>query len=68
MGGMIWHLGIAYLKPEDALHGPSPECLRNPPFCTRNGIAFYDDVLSTEDINVMVGSFRVLTGNVTDIF
>ena len=27
MGGMIWHLGIAYLKPEDVVDGPSLECL-----------------------------------------
>ena len=59
---MIWHLGIAYLNPEDVLDGPSLECLGNLPFCIRNGILFYDDVLNLEDIDIVIGLYWVLTG------
>lgn len=62
MGGIVWRWAVEYLNPEDALQGPSSECLKTQPVCSNNGVEYYDDALSPCEINVVLGSHRVFTG------
>ena len=61
MGGVVWRWAMEFLKPEDVLFGPSHECLRGPPVCTRNGIDYYDDFLNDSELRTIVGCYRVPT-------
>ena len=63
MGGVLWRWAIEFLKPEDALEGPSPQCFQNAPVCTKNGVRYYDDSLSRDECGVILGCYRVLTGS-----
>ena len=67
MGGIQWQWAIEYLKPKDALEGPSSECLTTTPVCTINGVNYYDNYLFDSEIDLLVGSYVVET-SVFDIY
>ena len=67
MGGVLWRWATVYLEPEDALLGPSYECLKKDPICTVNGIKYFDDILSTEEIKGIVAKVAISSGHTSEL-
>ena len=58
MGGVIWRWAREFsVSIDDALGGPSPDCIKNNPVCSRLGTDYFDDMLSDSEIDTILGVY-----------
>jgi hypothetical protein len=61
-GGILWRLSVEAVDVGSVLAGPSSDALQGHSFTTHHGFNYCDDALTEEEVELIVGVYRIYTG------